>query len=1044
MHPARRGGVEPKPMRRGGVTKSEMRGIFERLPEAVLVADGERRFVEVNDAALALLGVARTDLIERRIDELVNPEALEALQANWDDLLARGSQDGEILLYLPGHRRLRVNYRGAAHAEPGRHVFVIRRAAAQGDFRRAQRLEEEARTHAARLRSLSEASRAFAEAGTALGPLLDAVARRVAAAFGSGAGVGLSTRPERGLVMRKLYHPDPEALAVLRAARVPANAGAAVDQVLQTGQSVMVAIPADGDIDAAGPPPIRSMMLAPLRAPHRIAGAVWVSRDRADHPFTPRDLAMLEDLAERATLAIETARALRRARRAKERTVRLQAVTAAVTEPLTVTAVAEVVLREARESLGAATGVVYRLDEVAQDLELVAVTGSLAKCRDRMSRIPLDGAFAVPHAVREGRPILLSSREERNRLYGAASTGGVESGAVAAVPLLVHGRAVGGLGLAFAEERVWKNEDVVFLTAIARHAAQAFERARLFELANTARREAEQAVTVKDQSLALLNTLFASAPVGLAFLDRDLQFLRINEVLAAMNGRSPADHIGRTLRDVLPLLADEIEPKLRGVFATSKPIAGHEVRGETPAAPGESHTFLASYYPVRPEQDPTSGVVGVGVVVTDVTAQKRSSEMMSLLAGAGAILSAQLDYDRALNDLAQLVVPSLGDWCAVEVIERGEARLVAVAHSDPAKVEIAREVRRRYPPLPRDPTSVFEVARHRRSQLIAEIDDARLAARARDDEHLRLSRILAPRSAIVVPLVAGGRGFGMLTLVASESGRRYGPADLAIVEELAHRAALAVENARLFADARDAVRVREEFLSIAGHELKTPLTALKLQLEGLSRLAQRSGDVDRKAVLSRLEGTLRQSERLEKLVNQLLDVSRIAAGRLTLDREEVDLASVARDVWMRFAEEAARSGSTLALDAGGPLLGWWDRLRLDQVVTNLVSNAVKYGRGLPIEMCARADGGDTVLLEVRDHGIGIPPENQARIFGRFERAVPERHYGGFGLGLWIARQLIDAHGGSIAVESAPGQGSRFTVRLPRNDRRAHARHAAGA
>src|SRR5262249_21302778 len=164
----------------------------------------------------------------------------------------------------------------------------------------------------------------------------------------------------------------------------------------------------------------------------------------------------------------------------------------AVAEPLTVTAVAEVVLREARESLGAATGVVYRLDEQARELELMAVTGSLAKCRDRMSRLPLDGAFAVARAGRQGPPVLPSNR-------GAATWGGGGRAGGARAPLPSGGRGVGALGLALAGERVWKNGEVVFLPAIARHTAQAFERARLFELADSARREAEQEVTVKEQ-----------------------------------------------------------------------------------------------------------------------------------------------------------------------------------------------------------------------------------------------------------------------------------------------------------------------------------------------------------------------------------------------------------------------------------------------------------------------------------------------------------------------------------------------------------------
>jgi PAS domain S-box-containing protein len=1029
----RRDGAWPELIREGGVNGADLRPIFERLPEAVLIADDRREFVDANDAALALLGIERGELIGQRIDDLAGPAAALALEANWRALLTSGAQEGEMDLHLPRERTLRIAFRGAAHAAPGLHVFVVRRSGDRGHYRAAQRLEEQARLQAARLKSLAEASRGFAEAGVRLGPLLDTVARQISSVFGGGGGVGLRARTGRGLALRKLHHPDPEAHAALRAARFPADAGGALEQVLHTGQSVLVATPGAAlpgtDARAA---PIQSMMLVPMRAPQRgdrVVGAVWASRERADQPFTPRDLALLEDLAERAVLAIESARALRKARRTTERTLLLQEVMAAIAEPMTAQAVAEVVLQEASKSFGAAAGVIYRADEANHDLLLVAASGSLGR-NATAQRLGPDAPFVVVTAVNDRRPVLFSNRAERNRHYGIppSQCTNEEGGAVAAVPLFLDGRTVGGLALQFIEERVWKDEDVALLTALARHTAQALERARLFERAEEARRDAEQAVNMRDQSLALLDTLLASAPIGLGYLDRELRYRRINNVLAAMNGLDRDAHLGRTVREVLPDLADRLEPVLQSVLDGGRPVIDFEVSGVTAAAPGERRHFRASYYPVRPPGDST--IVGVGAVVIDVTAQRRSVETVALLAEAGSILSSSLDHERALADLTRMMVPRLGDWCVVEIIEHGEARAVALAHGDPQRLELLRELRRRYPPRPSDPNGAFEVARDRRARLIPDIGLDMLAAWAQDADQLQLCRAVGMRSAIVVPLVAAGRGFGALTLVSSESGRRYGPETLAVVEELAHRAALAVENARLYADTQDAVRVREEFLSIAGHELKTPLTALKLQLGGLLRLMQRPAEVDRASTLARLEVTVRQSDRLEKLINQLLDVSRIAAGRLSLDREDMDLGVLAREVASRFADEAARAGSTLAVATEPPLIGRWDRVRMEQVVANLISNAIKYGRSQPIEVRVYA-AGDDVGLEVRDHGIGIAPEHQARVFGRFERAVSDRHFGGLGLGLWIVRQVIESHGGVISVDSAPDQGSRFVVVLPR-------------
>jgi signal transduction histidine kinase len=243
--------------------------------------------------------------------------------------------------------------------------------------------------------------------------------------------------------------------------------------------------------------------------------------------------------------------------------------------------------------------------------------------------------------------------------------------------------------------------------------------------------------------------------------------------------------------------------------------------------------------------------------------------------------------------------------------------------------------------------------------------------------------------------------------------------------------ALLVENERAARDARDAIRLREEFLSVAGHELKTPLTALLLQLQSVHD-AFASGSVghDLARWEERTGKAVAQARRLDRLVNELLDVSRITSGRLRLDRDDVDLAALVGEVVERHAPDLARAGSTATIDWSGDTVGHWDRGRLDQVITNLLSNAIKYGGGQPIRV-AVSGSVDSVRLEVRDGGIGIRPEDRARVFGRFERAVSERHYGGFGLGLWIVRELVEAHGGRVASQSRSGPGSTFVVELPR-------------
>ena len=236
----------------------------------------------------------------------------------------------------------------------------------------------------------------------------------------------------------------------------------------------------------------------------------------------------------------------------------------------------------------------------------------------------------------------------------------------------------------------------------------------------------------------------------------------------------------------------------------------------------------------------------------------------------------------------------------------------------------------------------------------------------------------------------------------------------------------------LLDELRDAVRARDEFLSVASHELRTPITTLNLQVDGLSRLLRElvSGVVSEK-VTRRLEVTRRQVDRLAGLVASLIDVSRVTSGKVELAKHPADLAELLRSVTERFGEEALRSGSSLHFESRGPIWGDFDASRIDQVLSNLLSNAIRYGRGRPIVVGA-ASAGDTVRFWVEDRGIGIAPEHQARIFQRYERAAPAANYAGLGLGLWISRQLAEAMGGTITVRSQPDDGSVFTVEIPRD------------
>ncbi|MGC3998397.1 MAG: ATP-binding protein [Anaeromyxobacter sp.] len=254
------------------------------------------------------------------------------------------------------------------------------------------------------------------------------------------------------------------------------------------------------------------------------------------------------------------------------------------------------------------------------------------------------------------------------------------------------------------------------------------------------------------------------------------------------------------------------------------------------------------------------------------------------------------------------------------------------------------------------------------------------------------------------------------------------PCTVAAVRDVTERRKVEAQ-ARLTRRAQEEVRERDEFLSIASHELRTPITALQLQLQLLLRGAQRAAPALPGQLEHKVDLLGRQTRRIAELVNELLDVSRMRLGHLELRREPVDLAEVARESAQHAEGELRRAGSELRLGLM-PVPGLFDRIRLGQVITNLLVNAAKFGEGKPITLEVAADG-DHALVVVRDLGIGIAEEHQARVFERFERAVPVDHFGGFGLGLYIARQIVERHGGSLGVDSQPGAGSVFTARLPR-------------
>jgi PAS domain S-box-containing protein len=456
--------------------------------------------------------------------------------------------------------------------------------------------------------------------------------------------------------------------------------------------------------------------------------------------------------------------------------------------------------------------------------------------------------------------------------------------------------------------------------------------------------------------------------------------------------------------------------------------------------------------------DDSDTPIGMRGVTMDITERKRGEDAQRFLAEASGLLAGSLDYETTLGSVAKLAVPNLADWCVVHIVgENGGLRQLAVVHSDPAKEEAARALRKRYPVDPDAGIGVPNVLRTGRTEFYPVISKEKLALATRNKELADALQELDLKSCMIVPLVARNRTLGTITLATAESNRHYDVHDLALAEDLAHRIALAVDNARLYREAQDAVTAREEalrvrddllkrehlareeaesanrakdeFLATVSHELRTPLNAIL----GWAHML-RANKLDQTTQGRALETIERNAKSQAQLIEDILDVSRIVTGKLKLDVQPVEPRTVIDAAIDAIRPAADAKGITIEkmLDPGaGPVSG--DSNRLQQIVWNLAANAVKFtGKGGRVQVHLQRAGSYAEIV-VNDTGQGISAEFLPYVFDRFRQAdaTSTRRHGGLGLGLAIVRHLAEMHGGTV-VASSPGEGmgATFTVKLP--------------
>lgn len=418
-------------------------------------------------------------------------------------------------------------------------------------------------------------------------------------------------------------------------------------------------------------------------------------------------------------------------------------------------------------------------------------------------------------------------------------------------------------------------------------------------------------------------------------------------------------------------------------------------------------------------------------VAVDITDQKRGEQAEHFLSEVSRQLADSLDYDVTLARVAHLAVPFLADWCVVDLVEEdGSVRRVSVVHADPVRADLARQLQLDFAPvsgLPgTPPKGVQWTIQSGKATLVSRVTPAIEQDIARDSRHLHILRALGLSAAICVPMIARGRVIGALTFVSATPARQYGQAALALAEDLARRCALAVDNARLYRRAEQNAERMSSFLHLVSHEIQQPLAEAQIHAQ---LLRDGLGRMSAEHVRESIGFVEAATGRLNVMLQELVDSARFESQPLSLARAPIELTSFTRNFLRRTLgrPDAERA----RVEASEPVVAYADADKLDRVLHNLLSNALRYSdREKSVVVHLKAQEGE-VVLSVADQGIGISPEDLPRLFERGfrSRSIVDRT-SGMGLGLYITRLLVEAHGGRIWVESEPGRGSTFHVALP--------------
>jgi PAS domain S-box-containing protein len=672
------------------------------------------------------------------------------------------------------------------------------------------------------------------------------------------------------------------------------------------------------------------------------------------------------------------------------------------------------------------------LAEIDEDKGLVTILpGYQRDGVDRFGVFPL-AQFQIPlvDELRAGRAVAVADARTDPRTAEQYETLCRPFGVVAyvAAPLIRDGRLVANFGLIANQPRQWDEREMVLVQTATLRLWSTIEKLRL---------DAE--LRASEAELRLITN---ALPGLIAYVDADERYQFVNTLYEQWFNRPTSEIIGHS---VFELLGEKVYQRI-------KPSIDLALAGETTTFENEvvyadgPKTVLSTYVPNRTQD---GRVLGFYALITDISQRKRAEQGLAYLAEASAALAGSLDYEQTLETVARLAVPTIADWCAIDLLfEDGHIEAVAIAHVDPAKVAWAYELRKRYPMDPSAPTGVPRVIRSSEVDYYPVITDEMVEQAAKTEEDLKLLRSIGFRSLMTVPLRARDRVFGAITFVATESSRYFSESDLAIAQDVARRAAVAIDNALLFRavqQSEQALRSSEErlerhveertlelarsnreldqFAYVASHDLKAPLRGIAQLATWISEDGGEQLSPKVQAHLTRLHNRVR---RMSNLLDDLLTFSR--AGRIHHQPEQVETAALLRDIVETLSPPA---GFTIEICEPLPVLHT-ERIPLEIVLRNLIGNAIKHHD--------RADGRVTISAQeaetwhefaVTDDGPGIDPQFHERIFEMFETLQPRDKVEGSGMGLAIVRRIVESRGGVITLVSAPGEGATFCFTWPK-------------